>query len=82
MNTQDTPSSESKDQSHLDALNLRLSNERLRLKEAATKAEREIRTVWIAQLEKEIDGELAFLGMSAPTPLDIDDDALFAELNA
>lgn len=47
---------------HLDALNLRLSNERVRLANAKSEGERELRKVWIAQLEKEVAGEIQFLG--------------------
>lgn len=38
--------------SHLDALNLRLSNERVRLANAKTDSERTLRAVWIQQIEK------------------------------
>lgn len=40
--------------SHLNALQARLSNERSRLASATTDAERAMRTVWVAQCEKEI----------------------------
>lgn len=43
-----------------DALNLRLSNERMSLARAKTKAERDLRTVWVAQIEKEIACEVEF----------------------
>lgn len=56
---------------HLDALNLRLSNERVRLANAKSEGERELRKVWIAQLEKEVAGEIQFIGT---------DDDLLAEL--
>lgn len=46
---------------HLDTLQLRLSNERMRLNAAKTERERTMRKVWIAQLEREIAGEAAFL---------------------
>jgi len=46
---------------HLSALQLRLSNERIRLSQATNKGEVELRTVWVKQLEKEIEGELQFL---------------------
>lgn len=46
---------------HLDTLQLRLSNERMRLNAARTERERTIRRVWVAQLEREIAGEVAFL---------------------
>jgi hypothetical protein len=47
--------------SHLDSLNLRLSNERLRLAKAKSPTEIDARKVWIAQMEKEIASELKFL---------------------
>jgi len=43
--------------SHLNELNLRLSNERMRLADASSNGEIELRKVWIAQIEKEIAGE-------------------------
>lgn len=61
------------DTSHLDALNVRLSHERSYLAQAKTKKEKEIRKVWIAQLEKEIANEKKFL--------DIDNVEEFEEMN-
>lgn len=73
------------DLSHLTALRTRLSNERNYLALATSAKEIAIRTVWVAQCEKEIAGELAFLGLEAD-PIDaINDmsiDELFAELAA
>lgn len=46
---------------HLSALQLRLSNERIRLSQATNKAEIELRTVWVKQMEKEVAGEIEFL---------------------
>ena len=46
---------------HLSMLQLRLSNERMRLNQATNKGEIELRTVWIKQMEEEIKGELMFL---------------------
>lgn len=71
--------------SHLDALNLRLSNERVRLSQAKTKNEIELRTVWVQGIEKEIKSEIEFLkskGIEVFTSIDDipDDDALLAEL--
>jgi len=66
---------------HLIALQTRLSNEKQHIVSAATKAEKELRTVWIAQIEKEIQGEEDFLGL--PEFLEFDDltdDELLAEL--
>lgn len=45
---------------HLSALELRLSNERIRLSNAQSDAERELRQVWIKQIEKEIEAERGF----------------------
>lgn len=71
--------------SHLDALNLRLSNERVRLSQAKTQNEIELRTVWVKGIEKEIKSEIEFLkskGIEVFTNIDDipDDDALLAEL--
>lgn len=43
--------------SHLNALLLNLSNERVRLANAKTQGERELRSVWVKQLEKEVANE-------------------------
>lgn len=51
---------------HLVALINRLSRERGYLTIAKTVKERELRTVWIAQLVKEIIAEEQFLGMNLP----------------
>ena len=51
------------DLSHLHALEYRLSNERVRLAEAKTKKEIEMRKVWVAGIEKEIENEKKFLGI-------------------
>lgn len=40
--------------SHLDSLQIRLTNERERLANAKSDKEREIRSVWVAGIEKEI----------------------------
>ena len=53
------------DLSHLHALELRLFNEKHRLQKAKTKSEKELRTVWVAQIEKEIFDELKILGLPA-----------------
>lgn len=63
--------------SHLDALNLRLSNERVRLANAKTDSEIALRTIWIQQIEKEIRNEAGFV-----TSQDISDEELLRELNA
>ena len=46
---------------HLDALELRLSNERIRFDNSKTKAERKMRQIWINQMQKEIKNEKAFI---------------------
>lgn len=68
---------------HLDVLNLRLSHERLRLAAAKSEAERQLRSVWVAQMEREIAAEYVFLGIAQPATLDeilLSDDELLAEL--
>ena len=42
---------------HLSALQLRLSNERARLAAATREGEIDMRRVWVAQIEKEIEQE-------------------------
>jgi hypothetical protein len=61
---------------HLSALQLRLSNERIRLSQATNKGEIELRTVWAKQLEKEVDGEYKFLNKDNA----MSDDELLKEL--
>ena len=68
------------DTTHLTALHRNLANERARFA-VATGAEREMRAVWVAQLEKEVAGELAFLGLSSD-PITMSDDELLMELAA
>lgn len=46
---------------HYTALMTHLSNEKQRLAVATSKAEIELRSVWVAQLEKEIANEVKFL---------------------
>lgn len=60
---------------HIDALQLRLSNERSALAAAKTDGERQLRKVWISQIEKEIAGEKKF-----PAGVEMTDDQLLAEL--
>jgi hypothetical protein len=69
-----------KDTTHLDALQVRLSNERNRLAAAKTDGERELRRVYVAQCEKEIAGEKAFLGIVDAPAAAMSDDELLAEL--
>lgn len=65
---------------HLNALQLRLSNERVRQQEAKTTAEKELRAVWIKQIENEIAKEYEFLGMSDGTSEHLSDEELLKQL--
>lgn len=66
---------------HLHALYVRLSNERERLASAQSENEREMRSVWVAGIEKEIDQERLFLGLPKVTETDnVSDDALLEQL--
>ena len=69
-------------QSHLDALQLGLSNERARLAAAKTDGERALRTGWVRQLENQVADELALEadGVYEPVLADMDDEALLREL--
>jgi hypothetical protein len=51
------------DLTHVHALELHLSHERMRLFAAKSEGERELRAVWVDQLEKEIEAEYKFLGI-------------------
>lgn len=64
---------------HLNALKINLSNERARMETAKSSKERELRAVWVKQLEKEIENEMKFLGV-IETEIEISDDDLFNEL--
>lgn len=66
---------------HLTALLVRRSHERGYLVEAKTNAERELRTVWLQQIEREIKQEEELLGM-APVDDSLTDAELLAELGA
>lgn len=70
---------------HLNALRLALSHERDRLAAAKTQGERDLRAVFVAQIEREIAGEVAFLAkrgvVEAPCE-DMSDDELLAALGA
>jgi hypothetical protein len=59
---------------HLSALELRLHNEKQYLRQAKSEGEKELRRVWIGQIEKEIAGEIEFTGN------DLSDEELLAEL--
>ena len=70
---------------HLHSLELRLSNERMRLSEATSQSEKDLRSVWVKQLEKEIRGEIEFLAsrgitVQKATIKDFDVDELLKEL--
>ncbi|WP_145142255.1 hypothetical protein [Paenibacillus sp. Y412MC10] len=68
-------------QSHLNALYVRLSHERSRLDAAKTEQEREIRGVWVKGIEKEIESEKQFLGLTdTETNETISDDDLLYQL--
>ena len=73
------------DLSHLDALQICLSHERVRLTQA-TRANRQqdiaLRTAWVAQYEREIAAEYAFLGIDPNVDCDLSDDELLSELSA
>ncbi len=62
---------------HLAALELRLSHEREYLRVAKSDGERELRTVWIAQIKKEIAFEKKFTGEEI---IQMSDDDILAEL--
>lgn len=66
--------------SHLNALQLHLSNERNRLATAKTQSEKELRAVWVRQLENEVAGEMAFLGQPQVESVEMTDDDLLAAL--
>ena len=67
---------------HLDALHARLGHERARWCMAKTAAERELRRVTVAGIEREIESELEFLGFEKLTPAELamSNDELLAEL--
>jgi hypothetical protein len=63
---------------HLDSLELRLSHERARLAMAKSQQEKDLRSVLVAQIEREIKLEREFLEL---VPIaDMSDDDLLAEL--
>jgi len=68
------------DLSHLDALQLNLSHERARLAQATRPQEIALRTVWVAQTEREIAAEYDFLGIDPNVDCDLSADELLAEL--
>lgn len=64
---------------HLSALQLRLSNERARLAAATRPGEIELRRVWVAQIEKEIEQERAYV-MPEARSIELSDDELLEQL--
>lgn len=66
---------------HLEALRLRLSHERVRLAKAKTEREKELYEVRVKQCEKEIEGELNFLGLKEETLPEMTADEIMAELD-
>jgi hypothetical protein len=66
---------------HLSALELNLSNERIRFANAKTNEERELRKVWVMQLESEVSAERKFIGCET-SAYDIDADDLLGQLGA
>ena len=70
------------DLTHINALRLRLSHEAAYLANAKTQRERDLRTVWMAQIQREIEAELVFLGLADDDSFDGSDDDLLAELMA
>lgn len=63
---------------HLDALELRASNERGYIKAAKTAKEKQLREVWLGQINREISIEKE--KFSGNEILEISDDELLAEL--
>jgi hypothetical protein len=71
------------DLSHLHALEFSLHNERQRLAASRTESARALRSVWVAQLEREIIGERRFLGLAdEPDDTPMSDDELLVALEA
>jgi hypothetical protein len=70
------------DTTHLNSLEIRLSNERTRLQNATTESEKTLRNVWIFQLEKEIESEKKFLSMEPKHDIEMTDEELLRELES
>lgn len=66
------------DRSHLTALEIRLSHEKEYLSAAKTDFEKKMRKVWVSQIEKEIVGEMKFLGIEDDENNMTDDELLEA----
>ena len=71
------------DISHLNALEANLFKAKVQLKRATKAGEIALRTVWVAQLEKEVAGERKFLGLlnSDSNEPKMTDDELLAALS-
>ena len=63
---------------HIDVLNLMLSHERAILADSKTESEKELRKVWVQQLEKESEGEQRFLSNEILSDALSDDELLSA----
>ena len=68
------------DTTHLNALQVSLSNERSRLAKAKTNGEVGLRSVWCKQLEKEIADERKRIGLDDMPIEEMSDDVLLAFL--
>lgn len=68
------------DLSHLNALEFGLHNESMRLKEAKSQSEIELRSVWVKQLEKQIEDGRAMLGLAKSETVEMSDAELLAEI--
>lgn len=69
------------DTSHLTALHNQLVRAKDRLAKEKAEAGRQLRRVWIAQIEKEIENEYKFLGVQSSSALpEMSDDDLMNEL--
>jgi hypothetical protein len=69
------------DLTHLNELQRLQRAEQDRLSRAANDSEKSIRTVWVDQLQKEVDSEMRFLGIE-PLPAEkiLSDDEVMSEL--
>ncbi len=70
------------DTTHLTALFTRLGNEKGYIRAAKSEGEIELRSVWVKQIQNEINAEEKFLGMSQTdwNASEISDEELMAEL--
>ena len=72
------------DTTHLTALISRLASEKAALARSTKQSEIDLRTVWVAQCQREINGEERFLGLPVTdwNEPEMSDDDLLAELMA